>query len=138
MLVVDHYNYLPGACGLCRSSNLPTIDTNVDLDWPNTPDAPNPSANHRLYICADCCINLAMMVKESRNIEIVVADSYKLLQTVNQKLSDKNINLYTRINELEAALTVVREINKASIVVEESLSPDAASFKVATPKKAAK
>jgi len=79
-----------------------------------------------------------MMVKESRNIEIVVADSYKLLQTVNQKLSDKNINLYTRINELEAALTVVREINKASIVVEESLSPDAASFKVATPKKAAK
>jgi len=79
-----------------------------------------------------------MMVKESRNIEIVVAESYKVLQHVNQELSNKNINLYTRINELEAALTVVREVNKAPIVVEESMAPDAATFKVATPKKSAK
>lgn len=138
MLVVDHYNYLPGACGLCRSSNLPAIDTNVDLDWPNAPDAPNPSANHRLYICADCCLNLAMMVKESRNIEIVVAESYRLLQNINQELSNKNINLYTRINELETALTVVREVNNIALPVEESLNTDTASFKVATPKKTAK
>jgi hypothetical protein len=79
-----------------------------------------------------------MMVKESRNIEIVVAESYKVLQHVNQELSNKNINLYTRINELEAALTVVREVNKAPIVVEESMASDAATFKVATPKKPAK
>ena len=135
MLVVEHYNYLPGACGLCLSGNLLTVDTTIDLDWPNAVDAPNPSANHRLYICADCCINLAMMVKQSRDIEIVVAESYRVLQTVNQELSNKNINLYTRINELEAALTVVREINNMSIAVEESLNADAVSFKVATPKK---
>lgn len=138
MLVVDHYNYLPGACGLCLSSNLPTVDTTIDLDWPNAADSPNPSANRRLYICADCCLNLAMMVKESRNIEIVVAEGYRILQTVNQELSNKNVHLYTRINELEAALTVVREVNNIPIFVEESLNTDAISFKVASPRKSAK
>lgn len=139
MLVVDYYNYLPGACGLCRSSNLPAIDTNVDLDWPNSPDAPNPSANHRLYICADCCINLANMVKESRTIELVPSGTHSALIEMNQKLSGANAALQTRIHELEGALTVVRAINKIPDIVDEAEAPVPTDFKVVTaPRKAPK
>lgn len=138
MLVVDHYHYLPGSCTLCRSSNLPAIDTNVDLDWPNTPEDPNPSANRRLYICADCCINLANMVKEHRGIELKPAQNYQILEELNQQLAHRNNLLTTRINDLEAALTVVNSINTTPIVVTETPAADTSEYKVVPPPKGKK
>lgn len=138
MLVVDHYHYLPGSCTLCRSSNLPTVDTNVDLDWPNTPDEPNPSANRRLYICADCCINLADMVKHSRGLEIKPAQNYQLLEELSQQLATRNTALANRVNDLESALSVVNSINQTSIVVEETPAVDTSEYRVVPPPKGKK
>jgi len=118
VLVVDQYHYLPGSCTLCRSSNLPTVDTNVDLDWQNTPEDPNPSANRRLYICADCCINLAQMVKESRGIEVKPAQNYALLENLNQQLSQKNTLAMNRIAELEQALATMRTLSAPTVTVD--------------------
>ena len=138
MLVVDHYHYLPGSCTLCRSSNLPTVDTNVDLDWPNTPDEPNPSANRRLYICADCCINLADMVKQSRGIELKPAQNYQLLEELNQQLANRNNALVSRINDLENALTVVQSVTNTELPVKETPVVDTSDYKVVPPPKGKK
>jgi len=138
MLVVDHYHYLPGSCTLCRSSNLPTVDTNVDLDWPNTPDEPNPSANRRLYICADCCLNLANMVKESRGIELKPAQNYQLLEELNQQLANRNTVLTNRITDLETALSVVNSVNQTPIVVNETPTVDTSEYQVVPPPKGKK
>lgn len=138
MLVVDHYHYLPGSCTLCRSSNLPTVDTNVDLDWPNTPDEPNPSANRRLYICADCCLNLANMVKESRGIELKPAQNYQLLEELNQQLANRNTVLTNRITDLETALSVVNSVNHTPIVVNETPTVDTSEYQVVPPPKGKK
>jgi len=131
MLVVDYYNYLPGACALCLSSNLPAVDTNVDLDWPNSPDDPNPSANRRLYICADCCINLADMVKASRSIEVRPAHVYSELQTINTEMSKTNVALNQRIGELEQALITMRTISAPTVEVDPHV--DVTPFEVAPP-----
>lgn len=133
MLVVTQYNYLPGACGLCRSSNLPAIDTTIDLDWPNSPEADNPSANHRLYICADCCINLANLVQEHRGVEIRPANAYRLLEELNQSMSRTNVELNNRNQELEKALTVIQAINTTPIVVEQNPAIDVSEYEVVPP-----
>lgn len=138
MLVVDHYHYLPGCCTLCHSSNLPTVDTNVDLDWPNAPDDPNPSANRRLYICADCCINLANMVQGSRGVEIRPAQAYQLLEQLNQQMSHKNALLHHRVNELEAAISTVNSVTSTGIMVVEEPVVDVTEFTVVPPPKGAK
>lgn len=137
MLVVDHYHYLPGSCTLCRSSNLPTVDTNVDLDWPNTPDEPNPSANRRLYICADCCINLADMVKEARGLEIRPSSAYKVLEELAQGLSGLNAGLKGRVEELEGAIAVFKNVSVTPTVVPEE-KPVVTEFKVVPPPKGTK
>jgi hypothetical protein len=131
MLVVSYYNYLPGACALCLSSNLPAVDTNVDLDWPNSPDDPNPSANRRLYICADCCINLADMVKESRDIELKPAQMYAELQSLNNEMGRTNVALNQRIGELEQALSVMRTISTPTVEVDPQM--DVTPFAVTAP-----
>lgn len=138
MLIVNHYNYLPGACGLCLSSNLPAVDTTVDLDWPNSPDEPNPSANRRLYICADCCVNLAQLVQEFRPVEIHPKGAYALVVELNQQLSQKNAILHTRLTELETAVSMINSINSTAIVVEEQPAIDVTGFTVAPPPKGKK
>lgn len=70
MRLVDNYNYLPGCCWICRGVAKPIIDMEQDLDGHNSPDDPNPSAVTRLYICADCALELARMVAPSRSVEM--------------------------------------------------------------------
>lgn len=134
MLVVDHYLYLPGCCWMCRSVNLPTIDTGIDLDGVNNPDDPNPSAITRIYICADCAIEQARMVVGSRNMELVASGSNQILADMVQNLSEQNVNHIARIEELENALRIVRSIPEKA---EEPVSPPT-SFKVASPKQVKK
>jgi len=136
MLVVNHYNYLPGSCTLCRSSNPPAIDTNVDLDWPNSPDDPNPSANRRLYICADCAINLADMVRESRGIELRPQNAYKALEELSQGLSNMNRELKGRVEELENTIAVIKSVNVTPIIPADE-EPTVTNFKVVPPPKGA-
>jgi hypothetical protein len=131
MLVVDYYHYLPGGCTLCLSSNLPAVDTNVDLDWPNSPEDPNPSANRRLYICADCCINLADMIKGSRGIEVKPAHVYSDLEAINSEMSKTNVALNQRIGELEQALATMRTISTPTVEVDPQM--DVTPFSVTPP-----
>jgi hypothetical protein len=133
MLLVDHYLYLPGCCWSCRSVNLPTIDTGIDLDGVNSPDDPNPSAITRIYFCADCAMEMARMVANSRNMEISTAGSNQTLADTVQMLGENNSNLLARVDELENALRIVRSIPAAT---EEPAPPKA--FKVATPKEVKK
>lgn len=135
MLVVDQYMYLPGCCTFCNSSNLPTIDTGFDLDWPNSPDDPNPSANRRLYVCADCAINFADMVKSARNIELKPAGTLGAMQQTMDDLAKHNVELSMRLAELEQAIVVFKDVNRLAPV--ESMPvpvEDLKEFKVAPPK----
>lgn len=133
MLRVDHYLYLPGCCWSCRSVNLPTIDTGIDLDGVNSPDDPNPSAVTRIYICADCAVEMASMVIDSRGLEIVGYGSNAMLADTVQSLTGKNVELSARISELEAALRVVQSIPAAP-----ESEPATKTFKVEAPKAAKK
>ena len=129
MLVVHNYLYSPGCCWMCRSVNMPTIDTGIDLDHPNSPDDDNPSANKRFYICADCGVELARMVLEYRNLELITAGSNQVLAEMVETLTSKNLEFVTRINELEAALRVVKTIPAAPDEV-----ANKKTFKVVVPK----
>jgi hypothetical protein len=131
MLVVHHYLFSPGCCWMCRSVNLPTIDTGIDLDYPNNPDDPNPSAMTRFYICADCAVELARMVLPDRNLELSIAGTRGSLEAVQEQIAAHNVSLSTRVEELESALRVVKTISPAPV----SEAP-AKPFKVATPKAA--
>jgi hypothetical protein len=111
MLVTTQYLFLPGVCSLCGSSHLPTIDTGIDLDWQNAPEDPNPSHNRRFYICADCAITCAQMVLDSRNLEMKPAGTVSTLEDLLTDTSQKNALLLARVQELETALTIVKEIN---------------------------
>lgn len=112
MLVVNQYLYLPGCCTFCRSSNLPTIDTEIDLDHPNDPNDPNPSAIRRLYICADCAIEFARLVKDDRGIEFQKAGFAATVEGMIEGLTNSNVDLSKRVNELESALRVVKSISQ--------------------------
>ncbi len=70
MRLVDNYNYLPGCCWVCRGVAKPIIDMEQDLDGHNSPEDPNPSAITRLYICADCAIEIGRMCAPSRGLEL--------------------------------------------------------------------
>ncbi len=133
MLRVEHYLYLPGCCWSCRSVNLPTIDTGIDLDGANSPDDPNPSAVTRIYICADCAIEMSRMVMDARNLDLVDTGTTNVLNEMVQTLSEQNVQSAARIEELENALRVVKSIPAAP---EEA--PAAKAFKVATPKEVKK
>jgi len=116
---------------MCRGINLPTIDTGIDLDYPNNPDDPNPSAMTRFYICADCAVELTRMVLPDRNLELSVAGTRGSLEAVQEQIAAHNVALAARVEELESALRVVKAISPAPA----SESP-AKPFKVATPKDA--
>jgi len=132
MLVVHHYNYLPGCCTLCNSSNLPAIDTGYDLDWQNAPDDPNPSANRRLYICADCAITLADMVRDARGIELRPIDAYKVLEELSQGLSGMNKVLKDRVDELENTIAIIKAVNTTPVIPADTAS-NVTDFKVVPP-----
>lgn len=130
MLLVDHYLYLPGCCYLCRGVATPTIDTGIDLDHPNSPDDPNPSANRRFYICPDCAIEMARMVMHTRNLDLVGFGSNQVLSDMLDNMTKRNVELQGRIEELETALRVVK-----AIPVEAPASvPAKKNFKTASPK----
>lgn len=107
---VDQYLFHPGCCGICRSSNLPTIDSGIQLDHYNDPNAENPGANNLLYICADCAINLAQMVLDSRGLELLRAGTAGALQSTIDDLTNSNVYMANRIEDLENALRVVKSI----------------------------
>lgn len=135
MLVVDHYNFLPGQCAMCGSSNLPAIDTGIDLDWQNNPNDDNPSAMRRFYICADCAINLAMMVADRRGVEVVQRDTVVDLKARAQEIAERNVELFERLQNLESALRViesVREQDKPTYKASEDV--DVTTFAVAKPR----
>lgn len=129
MLRVDHYLFLPGCCWSCRGVNLPTIDTGIDLDGVNSPDDPNPSSVTRIYICADCAIEMASMVTDSRGLEIIGFGSNQILADTVQSLTEQNLAATDRIAELENALRVVKSIQPAP-----EAEPATKAFKVETPK----
>jgi hypothetical protein len=131
MLVVHNYLFSPGCCWMCRSVNLPTIDTGIDLDYPNNPDDPNPSAMTRFYICADCAVELSRMVLPDRNLELLPAGTRGSLEAVQEQIAAHNVALSARVEELESALRVVKTI-PTSPAAEQTSKP----FKVATPKDA--
>lgn len=125
MQVVSQYLFLPGSCLFCRSSNLPTIDTGQDLDWPNDPNSPNPSANTRLYICADCAIEHARMVLDSRGLSLVKDDKIPELQSMVDALSAKNVELTARNEDLENVMRIIGTVPK-----QPEESPSKKTFKV--------
>lgn len=129
MLVVHNYLYSPGCCWMCRSINMPTIDTGIDLDHPNSPDDDNPSANKRFYICADCAVELSRMVLEYRNLDLVASGSNQVLAEMVQTLTTKNVDLASRIEELESTLRILKTIPAAP---EEVVNKK--TFKVVVPK----
>lgn len=114
---------------MCRSINLPTIDTGIDLDYPNSPDDPNPSAMTRFYICADCAVELARMVLPDRSLELNVAGTRGSLEAVQEQIATHNVALSARVDELETALRVVNSITPVPVT-----ALPAKSFKVALPK----
>ena len=114
---------------MCRIINLPVIDTGKDLDRANDPNDPNPSAISRLYICADCALELARMVKDSRGLDIVKAGSVPVIQNMIDELSNMNVELTVRVEDLENALRVVKTIQPAA----PASSPAKKNFKVVTP-----
>lgn len=134
MLRVEHYLYLPGCCWSCRGVSLPTIDTGIDLDGVTSRDDPNPSSVTRIYICADCAIEMARMVIDSRGLDFAANGAAQTMADMIQNLSDQNVQLSGRIEELESALRVVKSIPAAA--PEEA--PAVKSFKVATPKEVKK
>lgn len=100
MRIVDNYNYLPGCCWVCRGVAKPIIDMEQDLDGHNSPEDPNPSAVTRLYICADCAIEIGRMCAEHRGLELVHAGDYR--SAVGQaKVQTK------RADELEMKLNLI-------------------------------
>ena len=106
----DQYLFLPGCCGICRSSNLPTLDTGISLDYFNDPNSDNPSAVNMLYICADCACEMFRMVMDSRSLEMVAAGTREGLENTVAALNEANHQLSLRVEDLENALRVVNTI----------------------------
>ena len=89
MRIVDNYNYLPGCCWICRSVNKPIIDMELDLDGHNSPEDINPSAVTRLYICADCALELARMVAPARSIEMHRLGEFAAMERLAKEMGDR-------------------------------------------------
>lgn len=134
MLVVSQYLYLPGCCTFCRGTNTPVIDTQMDLDTLNSPDDPNPSANHRMYICADCAINLAGLVADHRGLSFTKTSYKGEVEGIIENLTSSNVELSKRVDDLENALRVVKTIAPAAA----ESTPTKKTFKVVDPEAAPK
>lgn len=89
MRIVDNYNYLPGCCWICRGVAKPIIDMELDLDGHNSPEDANPSAITRLYICADCALELARMVAPARAVEMRRFGEFAAMERVAKEMGDR-------------------------------------------------
>ena len=89
MRIVDNYNYLPGCCWICRGVAKPIIDMELDLDGHNNPDDANPSAITRLYICADCALELTRMVAPARSVETRRLGEYAAMERLAKEMGDR-------------------------------------------------
>lgn len=112
LMRVDQYFFAPGCCGLCRSSNLPAIDTGIHFNHPTDPNSPNPSADDLFYICADCAIEIGRIMLDSRNFELNIAGTKSGLENTISSLTEANTALSARIEDLENALRVVNTIKQ--------------------------
>ena len=120
MRIVDNYNYLPGCCWICRGVAKPIIDMEQDLDGHNSPDDPNPSAITRLYICADCAIEIGRMCVESRGLEINRVGELALMERLSTELAE---SLTDAENRLHAIAGAVHGVQLASTEKAGSVSP---------------
>jgi len=104
MRIVDNYNYLPGCCWICRGIAKPIIDMEQDLDGHNSPDDPNPSATTRLYICADCAIEIGRMCASYRNLELVQLGELANARDIAIKQEARADDLETKLNLIAGAI----------------------------------
>ena len=104
MRIVDNYNYLPGCCWICRGIAKPIIDMELDLDGHNNPSDPNPSSTTRLYICADCGVEIGRMTAESRGLELNRIGELALANNVNRELAERIDDLETKLENIASAI----------------------------------
>jgi hypothetical protein len=71
------------------------------------------------------------MVLDSRNLELITAGSNQALSDMITELSENNVKLSGRIEELETTLRIMNSIPKAPI---EEAPPAKKNFKVVPPK----
>lgn len=107
MQIVDNYTFLPGCCWICRGVSKPIIDMQQDLDGHNSPDDPNPSATTRLYICADCGIEIGRMVCEARSLQFTRFGELALANQVANEQAERADIAETR---LAAIANAVRDV----------------------------
>lgn len=107
MRLVDNYNYLPGCCWICRGIAKPIIDMELDLDGHNSPDDANPSATTRLYICADCALELARMVAPARGVETHRLGEYAAMSRLATEMGDRAVIAEERLALIAGAIVGV-------------------------------
>lgn len=104
MRIVDNYNYLPGCCWICRGVAKPIIDMELDLDGQTSPDDPNPSGVTRLYICADCAVEIGRMMSGHRGLELVKMGELGLHKRVAAEMAEKFEELETKLESIASAI----------------------------------
>lgn len=104
MRLVDNYNYLPGCCWICRGVAKPIIDMEMDLDGHNSPDDPNPSSNTRLYVCADCAVELGRLMAPHRGLELNKIGELGLFKRVSDELAEQVDLLETKLESIASAI----------------------------------
>lgn len=107
MRIVDNYNYLPGCCWICRGVAKPIIDMELDLDGHNTPEDVNPSAITRLYICADCAVEIGRMMANSRSLELTKMGELSLYKAVSDELASQIEVLEDKLESIASAINGV-------------------------------
>jgi len=61
----------------------------LDLDGHNSPEDANPSSITRLYICADCALELARMVAPFRSVETRQLGEYAAMERLAKEMGDR-------------------------------------------------
>lgn len=128
MRIVDNYNYLPGCCWICRGVAKPIIDMELDLDGQTSPDDPNPSGITRLYICADCAVEIGRMMSEHRGLELNKMGDLGLYRRVADELNAQIEELETKLASIATAIHGV-----GSTPTNESSPTDLSGGEVAEP-----
>lgn len=127
MRLVDNYNYLPGCCWFCRGVSKPIIDCEIDLDGVNDPNADNPSAVSRFYICADCAIEMGRLVASSRSLELCRMGELAQARRVADEQANRAEEAEERLAAIAGAIARVasREADTAeSVTVPDEGRPD--------------
>lgn len=107
MRIVDNYNYLPGCCWICRGVAKPIIDMELDLDGHTTPEDANPSGITRLYICADCAVEIGRMMSASRGLELNKMGELALYKAVSDELAQQIDVLEDKLESIASAINGV-------------------------------